>query len=215
MTGKINMKKKWFRLALAAALALPFWLAAEDAESRPFEVVQKKVDAILEILREKEAASEVKKRQIEAVLDGFFDFKQFSLRSLGRNWRNLDNTQQDEFVGLFKELLRKTYLDRVGEYAGQTVTYEKETALGKGRAEVQTLVAGGPKEIQVHYRLYRNEGKWLVYDVVIEHVSLVSNYRSQFKGLLNTGSPEKMLECLRQKVEKNRCAQEDKSGKQE
>jgi phospholipid transport system substrate-binding protein len=109
--------------------------------------------------------------------------------------------QQKEFVELFKKLLQGVYADRLLAYSDQKVLFEKETMLQEGRAEVQSyLQTSDGKKIPLFYRLTDKSGSWKVYDVIIEGVSMVKNYRTQFRQIIAKDSPEKLLEILRQKT---------------
>ena len=111
--------------------------------------------------------------------------------------------QQKEFVKLFKQLLQGVYADRLLEYSDQKVIFDKEITPKKGRAEVQSyLQTSDGKKIPLFYRLTDKGGSWKVYDVVIEGVSMVKNYRTQFRDILAKDSPDKLLEILRDKVNK-------------
>jgi phospholipid transport system substrate-binding protein len=115
----------------------------------------------------------------------------------------MNDAQQKEFVALFTELLQGVYADRLLAYSDQKVIFDKEDILKKGRAEVQSYLqtADGTK-IPLFYRLTDKSGSWKVYDVIIEGVSMVKNYRTQFREILAKDSPEKLLEILRSKVGK-------------
>jgi phospholipid transport system substrate-binding protein len=111
--------------------------------------------------------------------------------------------QQTEFVKLFKQLLQGVYADRLLAYSDQKVLFEKETMLKKGSAEVQSyLQTSDGKKIPLFYRLTDKSGSWKVYDVIIEGVSMVKNYRTQFREILAKDSPDKLIEILRDKVNK-------------
>ena len=115
----------------------------------------------------------------------------------------MNEGQQKEFVSLFKQLLQNVYADRLLAYSDQKVIFDKETMLKKGRAEVQShLQTSDGKKIPLFYRLTDKSGSWKVYDVIIEGVSMVKNYRTQFKDILAKDSPDKLLEILRKKVNK-------------
>jgi len=111
--------------------------------------------------------------------------------------------QQKEFVQLFKELLQGVYADRLLAYSDQKIIFGKETTLKKGRAEVQSfLQTSDGKKIPLFYRLTDKSGSWKVYDVIIEGVSMVKNYRTQFRKILAKDSPDKLIQILRDKVGK-------------
>ena len=141
--------------------------------------------------------------QLGEIIETVFDFNALSRRTLGREWRKMSAEQQKEFVRLFKKLLQGVYADRLLAYSNQKVLFEKETMLKKDRAEVQTyLQTEDGKKIPLFYRLTDKSGSWKVYDVIIEGVSMVKNYRTQFRQIIAKDSPEKLLEVLRDKVGK-------------
>ena len=112
--------------------------------------------------------------------------------------------QQKEFVQLFRELLQGVYADRLLAYSDQKIIFDKETMLKKGRAEVQSyLQTSDGTKIPLFYRLTDKSGSWKVYDVIIEGVSMVKNYRTQFRQILAKDSPEKLLQILRNKTSKS------------
>jgi len=173
----------------------------------PKETVKTGVNNILKILTDPAFKAKAKDEQIATIskeIDHIFDFKELSKRALGRGWKKMNAEQQKEFVGLFKQLLQGVYADRLLAYSDQNVIFDKEIMLKKGRAEVQSyLQSSDGKKIPLFYRLTNKSGDWKVYDVVIEGVSMVKNYRTQFRQILAKGSPAKLLEVLREKVSKS------------
>ena len=172
----------------------------------PKETVETGVNKVLKTLSDPAFKAKKKDQQIAIIgeeIDDVFDFKELSRRTLGRSWKKMKPEQQKEFVGLFKELLQGVYADRLLAYSDQKVLFEKETMLKKGRAEVQSyLQTADGKKIPLFYRLTDKSGSWKVYDVIIEGVSMVKNYRTQFREIISKDSPEKLLEILRNKVAK-------------
>ena len=135
-----------------------------------------------------------------------FDFTELSKRSLGQNWDKLNPDQQKEFIKLFKSLLEETYADKITSYTDEKVVFKKEVSLSEKTVEVQTTIVTKTSEVPIHYRLIEKNGNWKVYDVVIEGVSLVSNYRTQFREILANKTPEALLEILRKKVGKGQAS---------
>jgi len=172
----------------------------------PKETVETGVNNLLKILNDPAFKAKTKDAQIATIskeIDHIFDFKELSRRTLGREWKKMSAEQQKEFVGLFKQLLQGVYADRLLAYSDQKVIFDKEIMLKKGRAEVQSyLQTSDGKKIPLFYRLTDKSGDWKVYDIVIEGVSMVKNYRTQFRQILAKGSPDKLLEILRDKVNK-------------
>jgi phospholipid transport system substrate-binding protein len=105
-----------------------------------------------------------------------------------------------EFVKLFEQVLEKSYIDKILDYSNEKVNFYKESMLSDNQAEIQTKIVTASKEIPIYYRMILKDGKWKVYDVVVENVSLVQNYRTQFNDILTKNTPEQLLEILRKKV---------------
>ncbi len=177
---------------------LPVYAAA------PLDTVQTNVNKVLDVLRDPklkaESAKEIKKEKLEAIYEQMFDEVELSRRTLGANWGKLNPAQQQEFVQLFRQILEKAYIDKILSYTNEKIVFAKESMLSNNQAEVQTKVITSSKEIPIFYRVTLKEGTWKVYDVVIENVSLVQNYRSQFNSILAKNTPDQLLEVLRKKV---------------
>ncbi|MEJ2164060.1 MAG: ABC transporter substrate-binding protein [Desulfobacterales bacterium] len=173
----------------------------------PKETVETGVNKVLATLTDpafKAKAKDQQVSQLTEVISTIFDFDELSKRTMGREWRKMNDAQQKEFVQLFRELLQGVYADRLLAYSDQKVIFDKETMLKKGMAEVQSYLqtADGTK-IPLFYRLTDKSGSWKVYDVIIEGVSMVKNYRTQFREILAKDSPEKLLQILRDKTGKS------------
>ena len=142
------------------------------------------------------------RQQIEEEVLHIFDFSEFSSRTEGPRWRNFTPEQKREFSNAFADLLINTYLNRIDGYNGEQVLYTGEVSSAKGdRTEVRTVVTmRDGKKVPVAYRMLPKDGKWLVYDVLIENISLVKNYRTQFQDILNTDSPENLIARIKAKA---------------
>ncbi len=190
-------------LILAVLLMIPL----QSYAATPKETIETGVNKLLATLSDpafKAKAKDEQVAQIGEVIDTIFDFKELSRRTLGREWKKMAAEQQKEFVQLFTKLLQGVYADRLLAYSDQKIIFDKETMLKKGRAEVQTyLQTSDGKKIPLFYRLTDKSGSWKVYDVIIEGVSMVKNYRTQFRQILAKDSHEKLLEILRNKVNKS------------
>jgi len=198
------MKKRLLRINLIFILliALPLNLYAGP----PTDTVKGEVDKIINKLRDpafKEKAREEKIAGIREIINEIFDWTELSKRTLGRDWKKFNDAQKKEFIDLFSELLEGVYADRLLAYSDEKVIFDKETELRKGQFEVQSYIATSDgKKIPLHYRMREKQGKWRVYDVVIEGVSMVKNYRSQFREILSKKQPEDLLKTLRDKTGK-------------
>jgi len=170
----------------------------------PLDQVQTNVNKVLDVLRDPklkaESAKKIKKEKLEAIYEQMFDEVELSRRALGGNWTKLNTTQQQEFIQLYRQVLEKAYIDKILSYTNEKIVFPKESLLAGNQAEVQTKVITSSKEIPIFYRVILKNGVWKVYDVVIENVSLVQNYRSQFNDILAKNTPDQLLEILRKKV---------------
>ena len=190
-------------LIVVVLIVMPFQVYA----ATPKETVEAGVTKLLKTLGDPafKAKSEAERIAIIGTeIETVFDFKELSRRTLGKQWKKMSAGQRTEFVELFKQLLQGVYADRLLAYSDQKVIFDKEIMLKKGRAEVQSyLQTSDGKKIPLFYRLTDKSGSWKVYDIIIEGVSMVKNYRTQFRKILAKDSPEKLLEILRKKVGKN------------
>ncbi|HUN53634.1 MAG TPA: ABC transporter substrate-binding protein [Smithella sp.] len=197
------MKKQFAGFIIILTLfvfAIPVYAGA------PLDTIKVDVNNVLDVLRnpklKAESAKEIKKEKLRVIYKTMFDENEFSRRTLSRNWSKFNPTQQAEFVKLFEEVLEKAYVDKILDYTNEKVEFTKDEMTSATLAEVQTKIITASKEIPIFYRLILKDGKWKVYDVVVENVSLVQNYRTQFNDILSKNTPEQLLETLRKKVSK-------------
>jgi len=172
----------------------------------PFDTVKTNVNNVLEILSDPklkgDAGKKVKEQKVEAVAEKMFDYIELSKRTLGLNWNKFNQEQRKEFVGLFKKTLKDAYVDKIMSYTNERVNFTKEVSLSDTTFEVQSIVVTKSGEIPIFYRVIKKENDWKVYDVIIEGVSLINNYRTQFREILGNNPPETLLETLRKKTGK-------------
>lgn len=196
------MKRLRLGFILLVLLIIPLHVHA----GVPLDTVEGHVNEVLRVLRDPalqgEANKEAKQEKIEAIAGEMFDYVALSRLTLGRNWRKFNGDQKKEFVQLYRSILEKAYMDRILSYTDEKVTFDKETMLSEKKAEVQTHILTKSVEIPIFYRVYLKDGEWKVYDVIIEGISLVKNYRTQFREILANNPPEEVLEILRKKTEK-------------
>ena len=200
---KMNRRYTWVLLIFAVLLIIPL----QSYAATPMETVETGVNKVIAKLSEpgfKSQAKDVQISQLSDLINTIFDFEELSKRTLGREWKKMKAEQQNEFVQLFRKLLQGVYADRLLAYSDQKILFDKETEMKKGSAEVQSyLQTSDGKKIPLFYRLTDKSGSWKVYDVIIEGVSMVKNYRTQFREILAKDSPEKLLEILRDKTSKS------------
>jgi len=170
----------------------------------PIKVVETNVNKVLDVLRDPKlkaaSAKEAKTQKLRVIYKGMFNEMEFSRRTLGRNWNQFTPAQRKEFVDLFEQVLEKAYLDKILSYTNEKIEFYKEIMHSEKQAEVQTKVVTSSQEIPIFYRMILADGNWRVYDVVVENVSLVQNYRTQFNDILAKNNPEHLLEILRKRV---------------
>ena len=170
------------------------------------ETVKAQADKVLEVLRDPalkpESAKKVKIERIRSISEKMFDYTELSKRTLAKNWDTFNPDQQKEFARLYRSLLEDAYVDKILSYSDEKIVFNKEVPLTAKTSEIQSAVLRKNGEIPIHYRVVLKGGTWKVYDVVIEGVSLISNYRSQFREILMNKQPEALLETLRKKVGK-------------
>ena len=134
---------------------------------------------------------------VRRIAEQIFDFEETARRALARHWRTRTPEERREFVALFADLLERAYIGRIESYAGERVTYAGDTVEGNVATVRTRLTTREGTEVPVDYRMRRADGRWLVYDVVIEGVSLVANYRSQFNRIIETSSYEELVSRMR------------------
>jgi len=187
----------------ALALTVAMVIACPVFAGVPMDTVKANVTSVLDVLRDPklrgEEGKKIKERKIEAAGDKLFDFVELSKRTLGMNWNKLTMEQRKEFVQLFETVLRNVYVDRITAYTDEQVNFTKELPLSENTAEVDSTVVGKSGRVEIDYRVIKEESGWKVYDVVIDGVSLITNYRTQFREILANNPPEKLLEALREK----------------
>jgi len=172
----------------------------------PTEVIRKTTDKIIAIVKDPALQGPEKKRErerlIRAAAEEIFDKEEMSMRTLARHWRERTPAEKKEFMELFEDLLEKTYIDRVEGYSGEKVVYEGERVEGNYALVKVDIMTKQQTKIPVLYRLKKKKAGWLVYDLSIEGVSLVNNYRTQFNSIIMRSSFKNLIEKLKEKVEK-------------
>jgi phospholipid transport system substrate-binding protein len=180
-------------------------VAAPGYAGPPTDSMKTTIDEVLRIVREKELKqpekAEERRHLLEKVVAARFDYTEMSRRALGAPWNQLTDQQKQEFVDLFRTLLTNSYADKIETYSGEGVQFLHERT-EKEYAEVRTKVLSGKTEIPLDYRLINKADDWRVYDVVVDGVSLVNNYRGQFTKILRASSYSDLVDQLRKKSDK-------------
>ncbi len=153
------------------------------ASATPSSLMQNLINATLKILQDPGLTSTQRRDKIRPLVYERFDFTEMSKKVLGANWRGLSQQERKEFTAKFTTLLETSYVDRVDSYSGEKVIFKSEAIEGNF-AKVDTTILRKTIEIPVSYRMFNNGTSWFVYDVYIEGVSLISNYRSSYDAIL-------------------------------
>jgi phospholipid transport system substrate-binding protein len=180
-----------------------FFAAATSQAGIPADRVRSTAEKVLAILQDPQLKSESKKKERSELLKQAiypqFDFAEMAKRSLGAQWQKRSAEEQQQFVEVFTEVLEGAYVDTIESYNGEKIVVGKE-AQDKNFAEVNTkILTPKGEEVIVDYRLHQATGDWKVYDVVVENISLVSNYRSQFNRVIAQSSYEELLRRMKAK----------------
>lgn len=196
-------KTKWVALLVGVIIiAVPCFALAKTAR----ETIQTEVDKIVTTIKKPGFKDQPRDRQlsdIREIINNVFDYSELSKRTLGRGWKKFSAEQKTQFTDLFSELLENTYADRVLAYTDEKINFGDEVELKKNRIEVKSeIITKDNKSVPLDYRMIQKDGNWRVYDVVIEGISLIQNYRSQFREILAQKSPQDLIEILKEKVEK-------------
>jgi phospholipid transport system substrate-binding protein len=199
-------KKASLLLSLFILVVFIFNAGTFAAASRnPMEQLQQSVGEILKILRSEELKrperKDERKQLILNVINGMFDFRGMARSSLGQSWNNLTPEEKDMFVGLFTSLVEQRYIGKVDSYNEQKVVYKKQLVKGD-KAMIYTDIVDKELETPIVYRLQANNGKWLIYDMKIENVSLIVNYRRDFDSIIRKEQFAGLVKKITEQLEK-------------
>ena len=192
------MLNRALRLCIMA-VALSFTTGAIAASS-PTEDVRTSVDAILLILQNDELDKQQKRAEISKIVSQRFDFRAMSQRTLATNWKKTSNEEKKQFIELFSQLIESSYVGKIEAYTNEKVEYPGEKVKGK-KAVVETLILTSSADIPVNYKLYQKGDQWLVYDVIIEGISLISNYRSSYQEIMKDEGFDGLLNKMQAKID--------------
>lgn len=200
-------KSKLFQplLTLLTGLCLACFPLCADA-GEPTDQVKETVDAVMKILNDKELGKPEKEKErranIRQAVIKRFDFEEMAKRSLAAHWKDRTPAEQKEFVALYSDLLENTYIKKIERYENQKVVYSDEKLDGDYAVVKTKIIDKKGLGIPVEYRILRKKDKWEVYDIIIEGVSLVNNYRTQFTQIIRSSSYNDLVKRLRDKVVK-------------
>ena len=187
-----------FTTALVLTLALV--LAALPARAgAPMEQLRAQVDRVLKLIDDPTLKD--KRVAVRQIADDIFDFGETARRSLGRHWAARTEAERDEFVKLFGDLLERSYISKIELYGGEKIQYMSDRIEGDQASVLSKLVTKAGADVPIEYRMLKKDDRWLVYDVIIEGVSLVSNYRTQFNKIIQTSSYAELVKKMKSRQE--------------
>jgi phospholipid transport system substrate-binding protein len=193
------------RVALVLGLLVSVIIVLPAVAGPPSDQLKSQIDRVLKTLDDpelkKEGRGKERRTAVRKIANDIFDFNETARRSLGRHWQARTPAERDEFVQLFSDLLERSYISKVELYGGEKIQYVGDT-IDSDQAKVQTkLLTKGGSDIPIEYRMSRKGDRWLVYDVIIEGVSLVANYRTQFNKIIQTSSYQELVKKMKNKQE--------------
>ena len=195
---------------LAALAAAPAWAGP------PTDQLRGAIDRVVKTLENPaykgEARAAERKAAVRRIANDIFDFAEIAKRSLGRHWQGRSEAERKEFVTLFADLLERSYISKIDLYGGEKILYTGERIDGEAASVLTKIVTKNGTEVPIEYRLLKQGGdRWLVYDVSIEGVSLVSNYRTQFNKIIQTSSYAELVRKMKAKQDEPNAFQDDKA----
>jgi phospholipid transport system substrate-binding protein len=191
-------------LTLVVVLAVTLLTGRWAVAGVPTDQMKVQIDRVIKTLEDpelkKEGRAKDRRTAVRKIANDIFDFSETARRSLGRHWQGRTQAERDEFVQLFSDLLERSYITKIETYGGEKIQYLGDTIEGD-QAKVQTklVTKGSGGEIPIEYRMHKVGDRWLVYDVVIEGVSLVANYRTQFNKIIQTSSFQELMNKMKNK----------------
>ncbi len=191
---------------IVSVIILSFGFSHPSRADSPTDQLQGTVNEALEVLKDPELKAEEMKAErrekLRNILFPRFDFPEMARRSLGFHWRKLSPQEREEFVELFTDLLEQSYVDRIESYSDEKFVYLKEV-IDQNYAQVQSrILTPKGEEFSVNYNLHSRNGNWKVYDIVVENISMVNNYRSQFNRVISNSSYQELVDRLKIKQAK-------------
>ena len=189
------------RLAAVALAALWFGAPASADAGAPTDQLKVSVEQIVKVLEDPALKPEAKLKERRAAIrkeaEVVFDFSETAKRALGRHWQGLPEKDRQEFTGLFTDLIERAYISKIERYSGERIAYAGEAVEG-GLATVRTrFVTKQGTEVPIDYRMQQRGDRWLVYDVSVEGVSLINNYRTQFDKIIQTSSYAELVRKMK------------------
>ena len=208
MTGRrssLTTREAWlelaWRIALAALLILS--MAPQSWAGQPQDQLKSAIDRVVSTLESPALKGEGKvaerRAAVRKIADELFDFGEIARRALGRYWQPLTEAQRTEFVALFADLLERSYISKIELYGGEKIVYTGDRVEGDLATVGTKIITKNGTEVPVDYRLFKRGDRWMIYDVSVEGISLVSNYRTQFNKIIQTNGYNGLVEKMKTK----------------
>ena len=194
------LRKRHQTLAAVVALLLS---AAPAQAGEPTDQLRTEIDRVIKVLEDPELKKENRARErqgeLREIASGSFDFEETAKRSLARHWASRMPAEWDEFLQLFANLLERSYIPKIELYGGEKIAHVRETIDGDQATVKMKITTTQGTEVPVDYRMLRRRERWLVYDIIIEGVSLIANYRVQFNKIITASSHQELVTMMRDK----------------
>ena len=202
--NELSHRLRYVTQALSVVLlAVGVLVSANASASDAMAEVKATVDQVLQILKNPEykSAPAQRRQKLRSVIGGHFDFADMSRSALAIHWKSLSEEQRGQFVRLFTSLMEAAYMSRIESYSGQKIEFLREREDSPGYYQVYTsIVQESAQPISVNYRLKQTDSGWKVYDVLVDGISLVGNYRNQFNRVINSKGYDRLVEQIKMKV---------------
>src|SRR5215831_7122840 len=203
-TKKSGMSQPRGVMAIGIACLLATLLPSTATAATATEAMKGSIDQLVRVLEDQELKKEdqatERRQQLQKIFNDRFSYEEMSKRSLGAHWNSLNEAQRQQFVDLFRQLLARSYTGTIEGYSGERFQYLSEQNEGD-YAEVRSKLISRKGEIPINYRLFSKAGQWQVYDIVVDGISMVSNYRAQFTKIIRASSYEDLVQKLQNKSE--------------
>ncbi len=215
-----NPVSKWIKLIVLGAVI--FWwtaagLLAVETEADPMATIKKPIDKVIEILNDPRYKDpdkrEIQRERLWETVRGLFDFNEISRRAVARHWKKFSPEEKKRFADVFADFLGNTYIDKIqSEYNNEQIVYVSQIARGNKALVKTKLLRGESLEIPIAYRMKKIDGKWKIYDILVENgVSLVKNYRIQFSEILKKHPPQYLIKRLETKLAEQKKKRAEKN----
>jgi phospholipid transport system substrate-binding protein len=188
-------------LVLLLIVALASWAHAGEATDQ----LRTAIDQALKILEDpglkKPENTKERRARLRTTAETIFDYKETAKRALARHWAERNPQEQEEFIALFADLLERAYMGKIEQYGGEKIAYVSEVVEGDVATVKSKILTKSKQEVPLDYRMLKSGGRWFIYDVIIEGVSLVGNYRNQFNRIIQTSSYDELIKRMKTRQE--------------